>query len=72
MRATWERLEKPPPASLERQRQEGEDAPGDRNAAVATGNLAVLLLRVDHRWINPERRAGVDDWTGSREDRNAD
>lgn len=57
---------------LDHQGQEGGDSPGNSNAAVSTGDHAVLLLRVDHSGVNFEGRAGVDYWTGSTEDRDAD
>lgn len=39
--------------------------PGNRNAAVATGDDAVLLLRVNHGGINCQGRTGVDYRAGS-------
>lgn len=68
---TQERLKSTNRALLDHQGQEEGGSPGNSNAGVSTGDHAVLLLRVDHGWINGHRSAGVDYCTGSTKDRNA-
>lgn len=42
-----------------------EDAPGNRNTAVPSGEHAVLLLGVDHGLVNCHGGGGVDNGAGS-------
>lgn len=44
---------------------QSEDSPGNRNAAVSSGEHAVLLLGVDHGLGNCHRGGGVDNGAGS-------
>lgn len=71
MRVTGERLKNTNRALLDHQGQEEGGSPGNRNAGVSTGDHAVLLLGVDHVWINCQRSFGGDYWAGSAKDRHA-
>lgn len=44
---------------------QSEHSPGNRSAGVSTGEHAVLLLRVDHGWVNCQRGTGVHNRAGS-------
>lgn len=44
---------------------QSEHSPGNRSAGVSTGEHAVLLLRVDHGWVNRQRGTGVHNRAGS-------